>query len=141
MSKENVDLVRRVFGELAADLRVNDVDRRLSDAVLAEFLHPQVEYVPVAQSLLAVDSYHGFDGIRRFWREFLSTWDKFVVKPIEVVDAGDQVAVAMQMAGRRGDLEVDVVWSSLYTIRDGKIARIQAFTNRDEAFKAAGLDE
>ena len=64
-----------------------------------------------------------------------------MVKPIEVVDAGDQVAVAMRMAGHRGDLEVDVVWSSLYTIRAGRIVRIHGFTSRDEAFKAAGLDE
>ena len=38
---------------------------------LGRFLDPEIEWIPVTESLLAVDSYRGFDGVRHFWNEFL----------------------------------------------------------------------
>jgi ketosteroid isomerase-like protein len=45
----------------------------------------------------------------------------------------------MRMTARTKGLEVDEVWSSLSTLRDGKIVRVQGFTNHDGALKAAAL--
>jgi ketosteroid isomerase-like protein len=141
MSRENVALVRRLFAELASGFPVDEVERQLSDEVLAEFFDPNVEWVPVTQSLLAVESYRGYGGVRRFWTEFLSTWDQYAIDLREAFDAGDQVAVVMRLAGRTHDLEVDETWSSLHTVRDGRIVRVEGFSNRDGALKAAGLSD
>ena len=39
------------------------------------------------------------------------------------------------------DLEVDEVWSALYVLRDQRIVRVEAFTSREGALEAAGLQE
>jgi ketosteroid isomerase-like protein len=88
---------------------------------------------------LAVDSYRGFDGVRRFWGEFLSTWDEYRVEPLKFYDAGDQVAVVVHIVGLTHGLEVDQTRSSLLTIRNGRVVRVQAFADPEGAREAAGL--
>jgi ketosteroid isomerase-like protein len=139
MSQQNVELVRRLYARFAGSFPVEEVDSRLSDAALAEFFDPEVEWLPVPQSLLAIDSFQGYDGVRRFWREFRSMWDEYEVAPQELLDAGDQVVVVMRMQCRTGDLAVDETWSSLQTVRDGRVVRVQGFSTIDGAARAAGL--
>ena len=69
MSKENVELVRRLYAELASEGSSQDFDQRLTDGALDRFLDPSIEWLPVSDSVLAVDSYRGFEGVRRFWAE------------------------------------------------------------------------
>jgi ketosteroid isomerase-like protein len=88
---------------------------------------------------LAVNSYRGFDGGRRFWGEFLSTWDEYKVRPLKFDDAGDQIAVVVHIVGWTNELEVDATRSSLWTIRDGRVVRVQAFAGPEGAREAAGL--
>ena len=66
-------------------------------------------------SLLAVESYGGFEGVRRFWREFVSTWESYRVEPLRFDDIGDQVAVVVHIVGRTRELELDETRSSLLT--------------------------
>jgi ketosteroid isomerase-like protein len=82
---------------------------------------------------VAVDRYVGFDGVRRFWGEFVSAWEDYRV-------AGDQVAGVVHIVGRTHGIEVDGTRSSL-TVRDGKVVRVQAFADPDAALEAAGLSE
>ena len=42
------------------------------------------------------------------------------------------------MKGRTRDLEVDEMWSSLSTIRDGRIVRVQGFASPEGALEAGG---
>jgi ketosteroid isomerase-like protein len=137
VSRENVELVRRAFAELATDFPIEELEARLSDAALEEFFDPEIEWVPVTQSLLASGTYRGYEGVRRFWSEFLSTWEEFEIEAQELVDCGDHVAVVMRMWGRTHELELDVTWSSLNTVRDGRVVRVQGFTSRDGALEAA----
>ena len=106
---------------------------------LLSFLGPGVEWLPVAHSLLAVESYRGFDGVRRFWGEFLSAWESYKVEPLSFHDAGDQVAVVVHIVGRTHELEVDETRSSLLTLRDGRIVFVQSFADPEGAREAAGL--
>jgi ketosteroid isomerase-like protein len=138
VSQENVELVRRFYAELASASSPREFEQRLSDDALSAFLDPGIEWVPPPQSLLAVDSYRGFAGVRRFWLEFLSTWEEYRVEPREFDDAGDQVAVVVRIVGRTHGLEVDETRSSLLTIRAGRIARVQAFADPGGAREAAG---
>jgi ketosteroid isomerase-like protein len=141
VSQENVELVRGLFAELATAIRLEEVEQRLSDEVLTEFLDPEVEWIPIAQSLLAVDSYRGYEALRGFFTEFLSMVDEYMVEPQEFFDAGDQVAVVYRTVGRTHDVDVDATWSSLCAIRDGRIVRVQNFPSRGGALEAAGLRE
>jgi ketosteroid isomerase-like protein len=139
VSKENVELVRRLYAELASEGSSREFERRLTDETLGRFLDPRIEWVPVTDSLLAVDSYRGFEGVRRFWGEFVSTWDSYRVEPLRFDDAGDQVAVVVHIVGRTHELEVDETRSSLLTVRDGRVVCVRSFTDAEGASEAAGL--
>jgi ketosteroid isomerase-like protein len=139
VSRANIELVRRFYGELASEGSAPEFERRLTDEALARFLDPGIEWVPVAHSLLAVESYRGFDGVRRFWGEFISAWESYKVEPLSFHDAGDQVAVVVHIVGRTHELEVDETRSSLLTLRDGRVVRVQSFSDPDGAREAAGL--
>jgi ketosteroid isomerase-like protein len=99
----------------------------------SRFLDPEIEWVPVTESLLAVGSYRGFDGVRRFWGEFLSAWERYRVETLRFDDAGDQVAVVVHIVGRTHGLEVDETRSSLLTVRDGRVVRVESFAEPDAA--------
>jgi ketosteroid isomerase-like protein len=139
LSRENVELVRRLYAALASEGSPQEFELRLSDDTLSRFLDPEIEWVPVTESLLAVDSYRGFDGTRRYWGDFLSAWESYRVEPLRFDDAGDQVAVVVHIVGRTHELDVDETRSSLLTVRDGRVVRVDSFAEPEGARKAAGL--
>src|SRR5215208_3750460 len=136
--QDNVELVRRLYAELASEGSTHEFEQRLTGEALSRFLDPGIEWVPVSHSLLAVESYRGFDGLRRFWGEFLSTWESYGVELLSVYDAGDRVAVVVHIVGRTHELEVDETRSSLLTVRDGRVVRVQSFADPDGAREAVG---
>jgi ketosteroid isomerase-like protein len=140
MSRENIELVRRLYAELSSEGSAQEFEQRMTDEALGRFLDPSVEWVPVTHSVLAVDSYRGFDGVRRFWGEFLSTWESYRVEPLRFDDRGDQVAVVVHIVGRTHELEVDETRSSLLTVRDGRVVHVQSFADPEGAREAAGLE-
>jgi len=95
----------------------------------------------VPQGVLAGSQYHGYEGIRRFAADFFAAWDDLRVEPQEFREAEDQVAVVLRMQGRLHQLELDEIWSGLYTLRDGRIVRVQAFATPNGALEATGLSE
>jgi ketosteroid isomerase-like protein len=79
----------------------------------------------VTDSVLAVDSYRGFAGVRKFWTEFVSAWESYRVEAQSFEAAGDQVAVVVHIVGRTHGLEVEETRSSLVTVRDGRVVRVE----------------
>ena len=138
MSQENVEVVRRLFAAFQS-VDVDNFGRRFDE--VREFFDPEVEWVAAPHSLLASEEYRGYDGVRRFWTQFLSAWDEYAVEVEELIDAGDQVVAVMRLSGRTNELEIDEMRSSLLTLRDGKVVRIEPFANKDGALEAAGLSE
>src|SRR5262249_1757597 len=59
----------------------------------------------------------------------------------EIIDAGDQVVVVAHHEGRGqvSGVEVDSRYYEVYTVREGKVSRIDEYANRAEALEAAGL--
>jgi ketosteroid isomerase-like protein len=135
--RENVELVRRLYAELASEGSADEFEQRLTDDALSRFLDPGIEWVPMSHSLLGVESYRGFDGVRRFWGQFLSTWESYGVELLSVDEAGDRVAVVVRVVGRTNELELDETQSSLLTIRGGRVVRVQAFADPEGAREAA----
>jgi ketosteroid isomerase-like protein len=132
MAEGSAEVVRRFF-------TLDEVEvGAMTDEALGELFDPQVEWVPLPQGVLAGNSYVGFDGIRRFWRDFFGIWDKLLVEPQEIREVGDRVAVVMRMRGKLHELEIDELWSSLFTLRAGRIARVQSFATPEGAHQAAG---
>ena len=138
MSQENVEIVRRLLAALQS-VDSGNFERRFAE--VREIFDPEVEWVAAPHSLLASEEYRGYDGVRRFWTQFLSAWDEYGLQVDEVIDAGDQVVAVMRLTGRTNELEVDEGRSSLFTVRDARIVRIEPFASKDGALEAAGLRE
>lgn len=82
MSAENVEIVRRLYDAFAQ--RDNDYPFTVYDEEIV--LDMRRSPIPDAQQV-----YHGHDGIRRYWREWLGAWDEIEFELGDVVAAGDQV--------------------------------------------------
>ena len=39
------------------------------------------------------------------------------------------------------EIEIEIEWAAIWTIRDGKVLRAQGYLSRPEALEAAGLSE
>lgn len=138
MSGENVEVVRRLFDAFER-VDVGDFERRFDS--VREILDPEVEWIAVPQSLLASEEYRGYDGVRRFWTQYLSAVDEYRIETEELIDAGDQVVAVLRLTARTNELEVDEVRSSLVTLREGRIVRLQGFARKEAALEAAGLGD
>jgi ketosteroid isomerase-like protein len=136
MSEQNVEVVRRAFAVLG-----DAQPEELTDHALNAFYDPGVEWVPIPQGVLAGNRYVGFEGIRRFSADFIAAWDELRFEPEEFRQSGDRVIAVIRMRGRMHELEVDEVWSGLFTLRNERIVRVQGFASRGGALEAAGLSE
>jgi len=87
--------------------------------------------------------YHGHDGIRRFFGEWLAPFESYYAHAEEIVDAGDAVLVRCRQGGRGKhsgiDVEMPAYWQ-VYRLRDGRIVRIEVYVKDADALKAVGLE-
>lgn len=105
---------------------------------------PDVEWGTTGTFPGLVGVYRGPEALPRWMETIRSAWEEFEVTPDEVVrDEGDVLVVAELERGRgRGSgVEVEMRVFSVYSFRQGRIRRRQAFTERGEALTAAGLRE
>ena len=124
MSQENVKIVRRFL--------VVDVDEALT------YADPGIVWNPIEES-----STQGHDAVRASLARWKGEWDDYELMPEDFVDRGDRVVVTVRLRGRgrRSGVEIDARFYDVYTLRDGKIVRMDQFTDRSEAFAAAGQAE
>jgi ketosteroid isomerase-like protein len=124
MSQENVEIVRRFL--------VVDVDEALT------YADPGIVWNPIEESPT-----QGHDAVRASLARWKGEWVDYKLMPEEFVDRGDRVVVTVRLGGRgRGSgVEVDARFYDLYTLRDGKIVRMDQFTERSEALEAMGRSE
>jgi ketosteroid isomerase-like protein len=137
MSRENVEVVRRVYEAVA---------RRDREAVLTLY-GPDVEMDFSRSPFVSVFNrsvYRGHAGIRSLFRERQDdAWRDIVDELNEVIDAGEQVisVVMTRGRGRTSGAEVARTHAAVWTIRDGKVVRVEWFPTREEALEAVGLRE
>ena len=87
--------------------------------------------------------YHGREGVRQYWREWLSAWET-VQFEYELVDAGDRVValIDQRMRGRSTGIEVPLgKYAHVYTFKDGLIVHWKLYESQSEALEAVGLSE
>jgi ketosteroid isomerase-like protein len=86
--------------------------------------------------------FRGIEGTRAFWDMWKDTFDDFRAELEEYVDAGESVIVVTRMVGRGKDSGAAVDTPSfpmVWTVRNGSVARMQMFANKDDALAAIGL--
>jgi ketosteroid isomerase-like protein len=84
----------------------------------------------------------GVDGLVAAWSNWLAPWATYRVTLVEAIDCGDQVVVCYEVLARpKGSTgEVKLNGADVWTVRDGRIARWEAYGSRKQALKAVGLE-
>jgi ketosteroid isomerase-like protein len=132
MSKENVELIRRGHEAL----------QDAGEQAIFEYLDPDIDLTPVAETP-GVETYHGHDGVRRYFETTREAFGEFRWEPQEYVDLGDHVLVPTRFVaeGRGSGVPVEAMIYNVFTVRGGKVVRVRGSISRDHALEAAGLRE
>ena len=87
---------------------------------------------------------YGNDAVLANYERWNEAWEEGAETTLEeVIGHGDRVFVKVrfQGRGRASGVEVDTRLYEVYTLRDGKVLRIDEYEDRAEALEAAGLSE
>jgi ketosteroid isomerase-like protein len=129
MGETNPDRVRSAYDAW---------NRRDLEGALAH-LDEQVEWRMSGEIVGTAASYHGHEGVRAWWLDFLEPFESVEIEPLELAEPfEDIVLVRVRLRARgRQQIEVDMVVSHLYELRKGMITRVSAFTDHAKASAAA----
>ena len=111
---------------------------------LAEHWADDIDYRAIEGSIDDRGPIHGKEAMRAYVQDWIDTFDGFRADALELIDAGgDQVVAVLRLMGQAklSGVETDLTFATLYTIREGKIARGREYATRDEALDAAGIEE
>ena len=138
MSQENFEIVRA----LADGFQHRQHERAF------EFYDPEIEWDASRGADLVPDIagvYHGHEGVRTYWRNWLSAWSDLQFEIQDVVDAGDDVVLLVRNQrqwGRQSGIATEMPpYGMVFTIRGGKVVRWRAYPDQESALEAAGLRE
>ena len=140
MSQENLEVVRRVF----------EAEARGDIETLLALYDPDIEWdnsrSPVGDFAGTVGRvFRGRDGVQRAFREWYEAWEKVDSEVEELIDAGGEHVVSVftyRARGRTSGAEVEFAhMAGIWTIRNGKVARVAWLPTREDALEAAGVPE
>jgi ketosteroid isomerase-like protein len=134
MSQANVEVVRRAVEAF----RAGDMQRVFG------MVDPAVEWdLSRATTWPEQPLYRGYDDVLRFFTEWTGEWDDYEFDLEELLDAGDRVVAVVRDGGRSktAGIKLERRHSEVWTLRDGKIVRIDLFDTKAEALEAVGLRE
>jgi ketosteroid isomerase-like protein len=118
-------------GEPARDLDAyfEDVDPEIEFHLSGAF--PDLEAV-----------YRGRAGVQKFFEQFAEPWEELSVEPNRIFDLDTRVLVLFHFRARgRDGIEVQLPLAHLWTMREAKAVRMDAYSDQRKALEAAGLSE
>ena len=134
MSRENVEVVRRVWE--AAERRDNQAVFALYDTAIVWESHD-------AGPIEGGGHYHGHEGVRQFFHDWLESFETYRAQAETFIEAGNKVVVGYRVSGRgKGSgVEIEMARWNVYGIRNGLVIRVELFKTKEEALEAVGLGE
>ena len=128
-AQQNKQLVQEAYRMFQRGDIPGILDRCTDDA---EWTSPESEYVPFA------GSFHGRQGVAEFFSKLDASTQAIRFEPREFIAEGDKVVVLghatwhVKSTGR----ELDTPWVHVFTMRDGKMSRFEAFADTAAAERA-----
>jgi SnoaL-like domain len=86
-------------------------------------------------------SYRGIEGFRRMWLDWLEPWESYHARVEEMIEEDERVVVLICDRARHpgSDAEVVLRAGSVWTIRQGRVTRVELYASREELFEASGF--
>jgi ketosteroid isomerase-like protein len=134
MSRENLELLQRGFEYVVR-----------TGELLPETVQPDLVWDTTTFSSMGMNMKKcvGLDEANRWLAEWSEAFESWALDVEEVFDADDQVVtfVRQHAKSKQGGPEVEMRFAQVWTFRDGLIARMEMYLDRDEALAAAGFAE
>jgi ketosteroid isomerase-like protein len=134
MSRENVEIGKRAIEAFARqDLRAYD-----------DLYAPDLQWFPAGPLALQGEGYAGYrgrEGLETYLGDRRVIWEEIRIVEPEFRDLGDCVLMLgrLQVKVRSSGVTLDSPNGVIFDFRDGKISRMRAYLDHDEALRAAGL--
>jgi ketosteroid isomerase-like protein len=127
MASENVRLIREGY----AALNRGDVEWLRSHA------DPNLEFRS-RFSALSRSVYTGEEAVEQWYADVRDSWESIEQTPQRIVEVDDErtvVEVRIRARGRGSGAEIDQRIGVIFTVRDGKAVRLDAYESFDEALE------
>ena len=133
MSDENVEIVRIGYQRYLATGEFTD------EIVTADFVWDMSNFHGWPEQ----QTYNGAEGARRFLKDWTDAWEEWQLEVDAIHDAGDRVVALLRQHGRSkaNGMLVEMSFAQVWTVRGGKEARMDMYSDPAEAFEATGLSE
>jgi ketosteroid isomerase-like protein len=145
MSKEAVEVLRRAFEDASrvtdpSGGRIDVLDPKTVEVVFDSF-DPEIEFREDPRFPEA-GVFTGTEAVRRYFNQFIENFDEFAFEAEDFIDLGDDrvlILFRFRTRGKGSGAKVEARPGWIYTVRDGKAVRIEAYFDQGEALEAAGL--
>jgi len=136
VSQENVESGKRA---------IETFTRRDLDAY-DDLYAPDSEWFPAGPLALQGEGYAGYrgrEGLETYGRDSRVMWEQIRTVEQEFRDLGERVLMLgrLDVRVRSSGVTLDSPIGVIFDFRDGKISRMRAYLDHDEALQAAGLEE
>lgn len=131
VSEENVKIVRQGFEHFRATGQPN------AGLIAPDFVWDMTNFVGWPDQQV----YQGVEGMLDFLAEWTSAWNDWELEVAALHDAGERVVAVMRQRGRSkvAGTSVEMVFAQVFTLRDGKQARMDMYSDVGAALEAVGL--
>src|SRR5215471_7863989 len=138
MSQENVEKLREIYELMNTGftaLKAGDID----DLVAFFDLEVVIEMVDAPDP----ETYHGHDGVRRWFNDAYGPWAAIHVEAEDIKESGQWTiaAVRTSLRAEASGVELKLTAALFHQFRDGRIVRDRIYLDRDEGLAAFALKE
>jgi ketosteroid isomerase-like protein len=138
--RDNVETVREIYGRVLARGRIEDP---ATVAIVPELFDPEIHLLQMSSLMGTAGDFHGYEEFAESGRESVRPIAELEFVPEQIQSIGDQVATValVRGVGRRSRVPFEARIGHLFTLRDGRVLRMEVFERPDDAFRAAGLTQ
>jgi ketosteroid isomerase-like protein len=82
--------------------------------------------------------YEGLEGLQRYMRRFLSTWDDYETQGLEFELEGDRVVVHVHHGGlgRASGVRTEMTYFTVWTFEEDRVMRVDIVRDRESALRS-----